>query len=355
MRVAVGLGVSDVEDWQGRIDFAREAERLGVHSIWSAETCGFDAVTPLAYVASHTSRVWLGTSILQNGARTPANVAMTAMAMSSMTGGRFILGVGASGPQVIEGWHGVPYRRPLQRTRELIEIVRQVARGERAAYEGEIYRLPLPGGEGRAIRSAAPPVPDLPIYVASLGPANLRLTGELADGWIASSFIPETAEVFLEQIRAGAEGAGRRLEDLDLHAGGAVEFTEDVERVAKSHAEGLAFSLGAMGSAQHNFYNDAYRRQGWADVTKEVQRLWLEGRREEARDLVPVELAHRVNFLGTAEMMKERLRIYRDAGITTIRAQVRAADMREQLDHLGQFIDLVRAVDEEGSDPADPA
>jgi F420-dependent oxidoreductase-like protein len=352
MRVSVRLAANSVEDWQSRIDFAVEAERLGVYSLWTAETWGHDAVTPLAYVASHTSTVKLGTGILQNGARTPANVAMTAMAMHSMTGGRFILGVGASGPQVIEGWHGIPYARPLQRTRELIDIVRMATRGERVAYEGKVYQLPLPGGEGKALRTSAPPIEHLPIYIASLGPANLRLTGELADGWLGTSFVPETADVFTDQLRAGAEAAGRSLDDLDLQAGGAVEFTDDVEEAAKRHAMGLAFSLGAMGSAQHNFYNDAYRRQGWADDAKTVQRLWVEGKRDEAREAVPLEMALKVNLLGTPEMVKERLRLYRDAGVTTFSAAVRGDGIAEQLEHLGQLMDLVREVNEEVASPA---
>jgi F420-dependent oxidoreductase-like protein len=352
MRVSVGLAANGSEDWQSRIDFAVEAERLGVHSIWTAETWGHDAVTPLAYVASHTSTVRLGTGILQNGARTPANVAMTAMAMHSMTGGRFLLGVGASGPQVVEGWHGVSYRRPLQRTRELIEIVRMVTRGERVAYDGQVYQLPLPGGEGKPLRSSAPVIEDLPIYIASLGPANLRLTGELADGWIGTSFVPETADIFIDELRIGAEAAGRSLDDLDLQVGGAVEFTDDVEAAAQRHAMGLAFSLGAMGSAQHNFYNDAYRRQGWEDDAKAVQRLWIEGKRDEARAAVPIEMALKVNLLGTPEMVKERLRLYRDAGITTFRAGVRGDGIGEQLEHLGQLMDLVREVNAEVANPA---
>ena len=352
MRVSVGLSANGTEDWQSRIDFAVEAERLGVDSIWTAETWGHDAITPLAYIASHTSTIKLGTGILQNGARTPANVAMTAMSMHSMTGGRFLLGVGASGPQVVEGWHGVPYARPITRTRELIEIVRLIARGERAAYDGRVYQLPLPGGEGKALRTSAPLVEDLPIYVASLGPANLRLTGELADGWIGTSFVPETADVFIDLIREGAKTAGRSLDDIDLQVGGAVEFTDDIEAAAKRHAMGLAFSLGAMGSARHNFYNDAYRRQGWEDDAKAVQRLWLEGKRDEARDLVPIEMALKANLLGTPDMVKERLRLYRDAGIRTFRAGVRGDGIGEQLEHLGQLVDLAYEVNEEVASPA---
>ena len=179
------------------------------------ESWGFDAITPLAYLSARTTRIGLGTGIVQLGSRSPANLAMTAMSMQSLSDGRFRLGLGTSGPQVIEGWHGVPFSRPIQRTREIIEIVRMVTSGERVAYDGEVYQLPLPDGEGRSIRSSAEPV-HVPIYIAALGPRNLELTGELADGWVGGSFIPETAEVFLKHLRIGAERADRSLSDLDL-------------------------------------------------------------------------------------------------------------------------------------------
>jgi alkanesulfonate monooxygenase SsuD/methylene tetrahydromethanopterin reductase-like flavin-dependent oxidoreductase (luciferase family) len=188
------------------VEFVRQAERLGADCAWSLEFWAGDAFTPLAYLAGQTSTIRLATGIAQLGARTPAMLAMSALSMQALSGGRFILGLGVSGPQVMEGWHGVRFDRPLQNTRETIEILRKVSAGERLAYNGKIYTLPLPGGEGRPIRSLMPPT-HVPIYVAALGPANLRLTGELADGWIGNSFFPETAEVFLDP----AEAAGRSL------------------------------------------------------------------------------------------------------------------------------------------------
>jgi F420-dependent oxidoreductase-like protein len=324
-------------------DFVVEAERLGAHSVWTAEAWGYDALTPLAYFAARTSKIKLGSGIVQVGARTPAMVAMSAMTMQALSRGRFILGLGTSGPQVIEGWHGIPFTKPLQRTRETIEIVRKITRGERSDYDGEIYTLPLPDGAGRAIRSSAPPA-DVPIYIASLGPRNLRMTGELADGWVGTSFVPETAEVFLEQIRAGADKAGRTLADLDLQVPAGVEFTDDVDEAAKRHARGYGFTFGAMGSKDQNFYKNAFSRQGFAEIAERVQALWLEGKREEAADLVPPELAMKTNLLGTPEMIVDRLRVYRDAGVTTIRAGLRGQTMDERLLTLGKLMDAVAGI-----------
>ena len=344
MRVSVPLAGEQAGDWDGAVAFAVEAERLGVHSVWTAEAWGFDAVTPLAFVAARTSRIGLGTGIMQVGARTPAMVAMTAASMRSMTGGRFILGLGASGPQVVEGWHGVPFDHPVQRIRETIEIVRAVLRGERLEYEGKVYRLPLPDGQGRALRSSAPTGP-VPIYVASLAPRSLEMTGELCDGWVGGSFTPESAEVFLGPLRVGAARAGRRLEDMDLQVPVSVEFGEDVEAIARRHARGYAFTFGAMGSATQNFYLDAFTRQGFGEAAREVQRLWREGRREEAANLVPLEIALRTNLLGSDAAVRERLRAYRAAGITTLRASVRGDTPAARVETLERLLALVREVD----------
>src|SRR5712692_9063222 len=200
MKLAIQFGVSTYtssnEDWASALTYAVEAERLGIDSAWTAETWGYDGATPLAYLAAKTTQLRLGTGILQIGARTPAMIAMTAMTLASLSSDRFMLGLGVSGPQVIEGWHGVSFARPLQRLREVVEIVRMVTRGERLVYHGEIYDLPLPGGEGKALVPGARPRPNLPIYLATLGPKSLELTGELADGWLGTSFMPEHASMF---------------------------------------------------------------------------------------------------------------------------------------------------------------
>jgi F420-dependent oxidoreductase-like protein len=343
--VTLRVGITAVPLGPGGVELVRQAERLGVDSVWVPEAWGADALTPLAFVAGQTSTIRLGTAIVQLGARTPAMLAMSAQGMQTLSGGRFVLGVGASGPQVMEGWHGVRFDRPVQRTRETIEIIRRVTAGERLEHHGEVYELPLPGGQGRAIRSMLP-AGRVPIYVAALGPANLRLTGELADGWIGNSFFPETAEAFFGPIRNGAHGSGRTLEDLDLTVAVGVEFTDDVEEAGRRHAEGYAFTFGAMGSATTNFYVEAFARQGYDDDVRAVQRLWLAGDREGARRRVPTAIGLGTNLIGTDDHVRERLRLHRDAGVTTLRAQLRG-DLDSQLDDLARLLDLVRTVNDE--------
>ena len=341
LRVAIGMHRDGINDWDSAVRYAREAERLGVYSFWSAEAWGHDGITPLAYLAGKTETIKLGTGIIQGGTRTPALVGMTAMTLQSMSGGRFMLGLGTSGPQVVEGWHGVPFAGAVSRLKETAEIVRIVCNGERLVYNGRHYTLPLPGGEGKAIRSGAPPTEPPAIYFASLGPRSLRMCGAIGDGWLGTSFIPETADVFLDDIRAGAESAGRSLDEIDLEAAAGIEFTDDVEEAAARHARGIAFTLGAMGSAKTNFYNDAFCRQGWDDAAKEVQRLWVSGERDLARERVPVELALKVNMIGNDADVLDRLRVYRDAGINTIRAGIAGDTVNDRIANLERFMHLV--------------
>ena len=344
MQVGMTTLVSNAQD----AAFVRDAERLGATSVWVPETWAQDALTPLAYLAGQTASIRLGSSIAQLGARSPATLAMSAMSLQLLSGGRFLLGVGVSGPQVMEGWHGVRFGSPLAATRETIEIVRQIARGDRLRHDGRVYQLPLPGGPGRALRSPLPPVP-VPIYVAALGPRNLELTGALADGWIGNTFLPEQAGVFTDRLAAGAAAAGRQLADLDLVIPVAVEFTDDAEAeaaAARRHAGGYAFTIGAMGSREQNFYNDALTRQGFGDDVQAVQELWLSGRRDEAAARVPAELGRATNLLGTSAMVADRLRLYRDAGVTTLQAKL-DGDHAARLDTLARLIELVRQVSAE--------
>ena len=343
MRVAISLRLAS-EDWEQASAYVVEAERLGVDCVWSAEAWGHDAVTPLAFVAARTSRIRLGTGIMQAGTRTPALVAMTAMSLAAMSRGRFLLGLGVSGPQVIEGWHGIRFERPVQRIREIVEIVRRATRGERLEFKGSVYELPLPGGEGKALRSAAKPQPNIPVYLATLSPKSLEVTGEIADGWLGTSFMPDHARVFFDHLETGARRAGRSLRSLDLQAGGFVAFSDHVERLIPPRKPGLAFTLGAMGSRQHNFYNDAFKRAGYTDVALEVQRLWLDGHREEAAARVPDELVLKTNLLGTEAMVRRRLELYRDAGVTTLRVEPAGETLDERLATLGRLLTLVRAL-----------
>ena len=241
MKVAIGAGGGTyaISDWDELTTYAVEAEKLGVDSIWSAEAWIHDAITPLAYLAGKTERMRLGTGIMQIGTRTPALAAMTAMTMTALTEGRFILGLGTSGPQVVEGWHGISFARPVARTREYIEVIRRAVSGEPLEYEGEFYQLPLPGGYGKALRPTGAATPDVPIWIASIGPRNLELTGELADGWLGTSFTPEHAAAHFDYIARGAAKAGRTLGDIDLAVGGAVGFGDDLDvRKGGTEAEG---------------------------------------------------------------------------------------------------------------------
>ena len=322
------------------IGFAIEAERLGVDSLWSPEAWGYDALTPLAFLAARTDRVRLISGIAQLGARTPANLAMTAMSMQALSGGRFVLGLGVSGPQVVEGWHGIPFAKPVQRTRETIEIVRMICSGERAAYDGNAFQLPLPGGEGKAIRSMVPPV-EVPIFLAALGPANLRLTGEVADGWVGNSFLPASRDALLEPIREGAVAAQRDPGEVELTVAVSLEFSDDVEAVGRKHAGGYAFTFGAMGSTKTNFYSSAFARQGFGEAIEEVHRLWQAGDREGAAAAVPLEIGLRTNLVGTDDLIREQLQAYAVAGVSTLRVTVVGEDTEAKVTALGRLMDLV--------------
>ncbi len=345
MRVAIGLGMTGNDNWDDVSTYVQEAEKLGAEYVWTAESWGHDAVTPLAYMAAKTSTIKLGAGIMQAVGRTPANTAMTAMTLQSLSGGRFIMGLGASGPQVVEGWHGVPYRKPIQRIREVIEIVRIVSRGDKLQYDGEVFHLPLPGGEGKALRSGAPPSPNIPVYLATLSPVSLALTGEVADGWLGTSFIPEQAEeVFFQHIRKGAQKAGRSLADLDLQAGGVVAFGDDVEKMLPRRKPGLAFTLGAMGSKEHNFYNAAFQRAGYEEEARAIQLKWIEGDRQTAASMVPDEMVIKTNLLGTDAMVRERMQAYKAAGVTTLRVEPEGRTPQERLETLGRAVNLARDV-----------
>lgn len=311
----------------GAVEFAQEAERFGVDSLWVPEVWGYDALTGLAYLAARTRTIGLGTFVVQLGSRSPALLATSALSLQQLSQGRFILGVGVSGPRVMEGWHGVRFTKPVQMTRETIEIVRMISRGERLQHDGEIYPLPLPDSAGGALTPAVAPH-QVPVYVAAMGPANLRLTGEAADGWLGNAFIPESAEVFLGPLRQGAERAGRSLADVSLVAPVAVEFTDTAhaaDAAARRHADGYAFTIGAMGSvgaASRNFYNEAFTRLGFGAAVARVGELWAAGDREGARRAVPIELGALTNLLGTPDAVAHRIQVYRDAGIDTLLAKL---------------------------------
>ncbi|CAN5674289.1 LLM class flavin-dependent oxidoreductase [soil metagenome] len=341
--VGLKIGVTVEPRLPGTAEFAAAAEQIGVDSVWVPEVWGYDALTGLAYLAAKTTHLGLGTFVVQLGSRSPALLATSALSLHELSGGRFLLGVGTSGPRVMEGWHGVRFRKPVQTTRETIEIVRMVSRGKRLQHDGEIYPLPLPDSDGRALVPMVTPA-HVPIYNAAMGPQNLRLTGELADGWLGNAFIPEAAEVFLGPLSEGAQRAGRALAELDLVAPVAVEFTADDadgEAAARRHADGYAFTIGAMGAAGRNFYNDAFTRLGYGTEVTTVAELWQSGRRDEARAAVPMDLGRLTNLVGTEAAIAERIDRYRAAGITTLLAKL-DGDYDTQLSVLRRLVALAR-------------
>ena len=344
MKTGIGIGSAyyNGEDWEQLVDYTVEADRMGVDFVWSAEAWGMDAIVPLAYMAAVTKRITLGTGIVQISSRVPSMIAMTSQSLATVSNDRFVLGLGVSGPQVVEGLHGAAFAHPLGRLRECVEVIRKGLSGERLQYEGKHYLLPRPGGEGKPIKLSQPPRRDMKIYLATLGPKSLEMTGELADGWLGTSFMPEAADVFFEPMKKGLAKSGRSLSDIDIQVGGSFEIGDDVERMIAARKPAMAFTLGGMGSATTNFYNDAFKRQGFEEDATEVQRLWIAGKREAAIDRVPDDMILKTNLFGTEDMVRERIRAYRDVGINTLRLSPMGATLDERLETLGRTIELVR-------------
>lgn len=343
MRVSISVGSAyyNGDDWDQLVEYVQAADRLGLDTVWSAEAWGMEAIASLGYLAAKTDNIRIGTGIMQVSARTPAMTAMSALALGRLSDNRFSLGLGVSGPQVVEGLHGAAFAQPLGRLREYIEIVRMAMSGERVQYDGQHYVLPRPGGEGKALRLSIPPNADLPIYLATLGPKSLELTGELADGWLGTSFIPEHADVLLDPIRAGAAKAGRTLDDIDVQINAQLAVSDDVESLLDRARVGMAFTLGAMGSPTTNFYNSAYSRAGFADVAAEVQRLWVAGDKPAAIAAVPDDLLLLAYPIGTEDMVRARIRAYADAGVDVLRVGPHGTTAAEQIEHLEMAVDII--------------
>jgi F420-dependent oxidoreductase-like protein len=326
------------------VDFAVEAEKLGLDVCWVAEAWGADAPSALGFIAARTERMLLGSGVLQVGTRSPVAVAQTAITLSNLSGGRFLLGLGASGPQVIEGLHGVSFSRPLARMRETVEIVRQVFAGGKVSYSGTQFQIPRPG-EAVPMRLSTAAQHTIPIYLAALSPAMLRLTGEIADGWLGTSFVPEGAdEAYFTHLDAGLAAAGRSRADLDICQGAEVAFAADQDKLRRMIAgrkKELAFSLGGMGSSSTNYYNQAYSRQGWAEVAAEVRERWQQGDRDGAAQLVTDEMVLATTLIGTEEMVRARLAVWRDAGVNTVRLYPAGDTVAAKLETLGRAIELV--------------
>lgn len=327
-------------------DFVVEAEKLGLDVCWVAEAWGTDAPSAIGYLAARTERLLLGSGIMQVGTRSPVLVAQTAITLSNLSDGRFLLGLGASGPQVMEGLHGIPFSRPLARVRETVEVVRQVADGGKISYSGKEIQIPLPGGEAVPMRLSTRSEHPIPVYLATLSPAMLRLTGKIADGWLGTSFVPEGAqEAYFAHLDEGLSDSGRARSDIDICQGAEVAFASDEDELSDMVAarkKELAFSLGGMGSSSTNFYNQAYSRQGWAEVAAEVRRRWQDGDRDGAAGLVTDEMVLSTTLIGTEQMVLARLGVWRDAGVDTVRLYPAGDSLDEKLATLGRAIELVR-------------
>ncbi|MET7993500.1 LLM class flavin-dependent oxidoreductase [Amycolatopsis sp. NPDC005232] len=344
MRTATTVEASG--GWAETLEFVLEAEKLGLDVCWVAEAWGSDAPSVLGFLAGRTSRLQLGSGIMQVGVRTPVAVAQAALTLADMSGGRFSLGLGSSGPQVMEGLHGVPFAKPLTRMRETVEIVRSAFAGEKISFSGKAFEIPLPG-EARPMRLSSKAREDIPIYLATLSPKMLELTGEVADGWLGTSFVPEGASAYFSHLDAGLAKSGRARGDLDVCQGAEVAFAahdDELRDMVGSRKKELAFSLGGMGSASTNFYNDAYSRQGWAEVAAEVRDRWQSGDRDGAASLVTDEMVLGTTLIGTEDMVRTRLRVWRDAGVDTVRLYPAGDSLEARLSTLGRALDLVRQV-----------
>lgn len=328
MRLGLSLGYQTA--WSTPADhlaLAQEADRLGYTVVWAAEAYGSDSPSMLAWMAGQTKRIELGSAVMQIPGRTPAMTAMTAATIDALSGGRFRLGLGVSGPQVSEGWHGVRFGRPLARTREFVDIVRLAVARRQVAYTGDFYTLPLPDGPGKALRLGFhPPREYIPTYLAAVGPKNLELAGEIADGWLAVFYAPEFAAEQLAAIRAGRARAGKELSGFDVVPSVPVVIGDDVASCAELVRWYAALYIGGMGSRQQNFYNQLATRMGYGEAAREVQELYLARRHRDAAAAVPLELIDRTSLLGPKERIAERMREFAAAGVTTLSVTLFVAD-----------------------------
>jgi F420-dependent oxidoreductase-like protein len=332
-----GLGMGP----QDQLQVVQEAERLDYDSVWTAEAYGSDAATVLAWLAAGTSKIRLGSAIFQMPARSPAMTAMTAATIDELSGGRMMLGIGSSGPQVAEGWHGQRFARQLQRTREYVAVVRMALARERVDYHGQTLELPLPDGPGKALKLMITPVQErIPIYLAAIGPKNTALAGEVADGWIPTFFSPEYVAEFRNSLQEGASRAGRSLDGFDIAPTVNAFVSNDRELARNLMRPVLALYIGGMGSREQNFYNQLVQRYGFESAAAEIQDLYLDGKKAEAGEAIPDELIDVVSLCGPADVVRDRLTAYRDAGVGTLMITPMAWTTEERIAQLQAIADL---------------
>jgi F420-dependent oxidoreductase-like protein len=332
-----GLGMGP----QDQLQVVQEAERLGYDSVWAAEAYGSDAATVLAWLAAGTSRVKLGSAIFQMPGRSAAMTAMTAATLDELSGGRMVLGLGTSGPQVAEGWHGQRFGQQLQRTRDYVAVVRMALARERVEYRGKTLELPLPDGPGKALKLMIGPVqPRIPIYLAAIGPKNTALAGEIADGWIPTFFSPENVAELRALLEEGAERAARTLEGFEIAPMVNAYVSDDREAARNLMRPVLALYIGGMGSRQQNFYNQLVMRYGFEKAAREIQDLYLDGKKDEAAAAIPNELIDMVSLCGPRDVVRDRLAAFREAGVGTLMVTPMAFTAPERVDQLRALAEL---------------
>jgi F420-dependent oxidoreductase-like protein len=334
-----GLGLTAEE----QLRLVTEAESAGYHSVWAAEAYGSDTASVLAWLGANTKTMKLGSAIFQMPGRTPAMTAMTAATIDQISGGRMLLGIGSSGPQVAEGWHGQPFAKQLQRTREYVDVLRLALGRERVVYDGEIYQLPLPNGPGKPLKLMIAPVQErMPIYIAAIGPNNTRLTGEIADGWLPTFFSPEHVGEARALLDEGARRGGKDglADDFDIAPNVNMSIDDDLDRARDSIRPMLALYVGGMGSRDKNFYNQLVQRYGFEDAARKVQDLYLDGKKDEAAAALPDELIDMIALVGPKDRVKDRLEAYRDAGVGTLITTPMAFDVESRSKMLREFAEL---------------
>jgi F420-dependent oxidoreductase-like protein len=346
IRIGLNLGyVTTAQELADNIALAQAAESLGFDTVWAAEAYGSDAVTVLAAVAARTLRIGLGSAVLQIPGRTPAMTAMTAATLDALSAGRLRLGLGVSGPQVSEGWHGVRFGDPLGRTREYVQIVRQAIKRRRVTAGGTHFTLPLPDGPGKSLVLALQPVrSEIPIYLAALGPKNLDLTGEIADGWLAIFFDPETAAGSVSRIHDAARAAGRAPADIDICATVPVSVADDPQVAAKRVRGHAALYIGGMGSAKTNFYHRTATEMGYGEQADEVQERFLSRDYAGAGAAVPFDFIDRTSLLGNSERIAQRLQRFADAGVTSLAVNCFDRDLESKIATLTTVIEAAQQV-----------
>ncbi|HST64231.1 MAG TPA: LLM class F420-dependent oxidoreductase [Mycobacteriales bacterium] len=346
MRLGLNLGYWGAGNDEANLALAEEADRLGYAVVWAAEAWGSDVVSVLGFLAAKTARIDIGSAIMQIPARTPAMTAMTAATLDTLSGGRFRLGLGVSGPQVSEGWHGVRFDKPLGRTREYVDIVKLAIARKPVAYDGEHYTLPLPDGPGKALKMIIHPVrADVPVYLAAVGPKNLELAGEIGDGVLPLFLAPERAADFLDPVRAGRARAGKDMAGFEVVPTVPLSVGPDPVACAAPIRDYAALYVGGMGSREKNFYNNIARRMGFEAEAREVQDLYLARKQREAAAAVPYEFVDRTSLLGPPERIADRLTELAEAGVPTVSAAPYGDTVEQRIDALRA---LVAAVERAG-------